>query len=89
MDWEDVWDFLRMLGMILLLIGIVVGLLIGTVAGCGALTQSNACRHLQALNPEMAFDYDFWTGCRVQMPQGQWVPVDDMRYYFADVHIVE
>ena len=52
---------------------------------CVYIGSSCVCNRLQQLNPELSFQVTFFAGCLVQAPNGIWVPVEDMGYYFVEV----
>jgi hypothetical protein len=47
--------------------------------------SSMTCSTLQAMNtaPGYQYQWGFWTGCRVHIPSGLWVPQSDLDKYIA------
>jgi hypothetical protein len=68
----------------------VVMITILTFAAAGTATFSSmyaahTCPTLQAMNtaPGFTYQWGFWTGCRVHIPSGLWVPQSDLDKYIA------
>ena len=82
---EDVIDFLKTIGSIILIIVLVISILIGVVIGFDIIYNKNYCKTMQSLQPKFEFQWELWGGCLVKTPSGFWINAKDYNYLENDV----
>jgi hypothetical protein len=76
------WKEALVFGTLMLALTLVLSIGLTTIR---AISESQACPLLQTMNtaPGYKYRYELWTGCRVHIPSGLWVPQADLDKYLA------
>ena len=71
-----------------LVIAVVVGVVFGVIFITGVPSRKT-CETYARLNPELSFDYTYWTGCLVKADNGKWVTRSEYMQYYGDLHTLQ
>lgn len=75
LDWLSAWWGLVVIS--LLMVAFVWWVIDGSIS-----SEQQKCVYYDGTTIE--HEWQFWSGCRVQMPNGYWVDVDDAYMFFTD-----
>ena len=81
----DISDYLELFVILVIVVVVICGTLFG-IAAIITLMDKPYCAEMARLNPEMEFDYTFWTACKVKTENGKWVDASEYMQYYGDLH---
>jgi hypothetical protein len=70
-------------------IGLLVGVVISGLFGLIGYFEYRACETLAMVNPERNFEWQFWSGCMIEMPDGTYWPRSQVDYVNNEVKVRE
>lgn len=66
---------------------LVFALIIGVAVVVTYVTGKAACDDFAARNPEYEFQYSFWNGCMVKLPNGMWLSAKNINWINGKIQI--
>jgi hypothetical protein len=83
---DDFLDFLKIVGVFIL----IMTLMLGVFCGIAAVVTKISCNATAAMNPDYQFKYNFWaasdTGCFVYY-SGYWIPTNNVQLISGEVQV--
>jgi len=67
---SEIREWFLIIGDVVLIVALLFLVAFGVIYILDYVGQVNACHTYQSLMPDMSFNVNFWTGCRVQLPDG-------------------
>ena len=84
---ENLRDVFEMFGEMLVVgipIILAVSILVVSVVTVAVVIEKQTCNALSALSTSNEFNWGFWTGCLVKMPNGFWIDVNEAGYIMLE-----